>query len=69
MRESREVWEKRVARWKDSGLPASAYARELGISAQALMQWSSRLARGKVKPSRAPRSEPSGPPVGQSPRR
>jgi hypothetical protein len=46
-RESREVWEKRVARWRDSGLSAREFAAEVGINAGTLGWWSSRLRQGE----------------------
>ena len=42
-RESREVWSKRIERWKDSGLTAAEFAAELGISAGSLKWWKWRL--------------------------
>ena len=45
-RESREVWEKRVARWRESGLSAREFAAEVGIKAGTLGWWSSRLRQG-----------------------
>jgi hypothetical protein len=51
-RESREVWEKRVARWRDSGLSAREFAAEVGVNAGTLGWWSSRLRRGE--PAEAP---------------
>jgi transposase len=46
-RESREVWEKRVARWRESGLSAREFAAEVGIKAGTLGWWSSRLRQGE----------------------
>jgi hypothetical protein len=43
-RESREVWVKRVERWRESGLRANEFAAELGVSAATLAQWKYRLA-------------------------
>jgi hypothetical protein len=43
-RESREVWTKRVARWRESGLSANEFAAELGVNAATLAQWKYRLA-------------------------
>ncbi len=42
-RVSREEWAKRVQRWRDSGLTASEFARELGINASTLTYWSCEL--------------------------
>jgi transcriptional regulator with XRE-family HTH domain len=43
-RESREVWVKRVERWRESGLSANEFAAELGVNAATLAQWKYRLA-------------------------
>jgi hypothetical protein len=42
-RESREVWEKRDERWRDSGLSADQFADEVGVNAGNLRAWSYRL--------------------------
>ena len=42
-RASRAVWEKRVERWKDSGLTAKEFAAETGINASSLNCWSWKL--------------------------
>lgn len=39
----REVWAKRVERWKESGLTAKEFATELGISPRSLAWWKWRL--------------------------
>ena len=39
-RESREVWTKRVERWRASGLTADEFASEVGIKANTLRHWS-----------------------------
>ena len=38
-RESREVWLKRVERWRESGLSAAEFASEVGINAGSLRHW------------------------------
>jgi hypothetical protein len=43
-REKREVWEKRIARWRESGLTSKEFAAELGVNAATLMHWKYRLA-------------------------
>jgi hypothetical protein len=55
-RESREVWQKRVERWRDSGLPAEQFAAEVGINAGNLRQWSYRLnaERRRAEEKRSP---------------
>jgi transposase-like protein len=42
---SREEWQKRVERWRDSGLSAEQFASELGINANTLKFWSYKLAK------------------------
>jgi hypothetical protein len=39
-RESRDVWTKRVERWRASGLTAEEYAAETGVKANTLRHWS-----------------------------
>ena len=49
-RESREVWTKRVERWRDSGLSAGEFAAEIGVNANSLRAWSWRI---NAEPRRA----------------
>lgn len=42
---NRELWAKRVQRWRDSGLTAREYAAETGLNLNTLTTWSSRLTR------------------------
>jgi hypothetical protein len=42
-RESREVWAKRVERWRDSGLTATEFAAEVGVNPRTLSYWKWRL--------------------------
>jgi len=44
-RASREVWAKRVERWRDSGLSAPEFARELGVNPRTLSYWKYALKR------------------------
>ena len=44
-RESREVWGKRVARWRDSGLSAREFGDEVGVNPRTLTYWAWRLGR------------------------
>jgi hypothetical protein len=48
---SREEWQKRVERWRDSGLTAEQFAGELGINAGTLKFWATSSARraGKLR--------------------
>ena len=48
----RDVWAKRVERWKDSGLTAKEFAGELGINPKSLQQWAYQLR--KTTPRGAP---------------
>lgn len=59
-RESREVWEKRVGRWRDSGLSAREFAAEIGVNAQTLAHWAWQLGRGEPRraSSASPRRRP-----------
>lgn len=53
-RDAREVWAKRIERWKDSGLTAREFAAETGINANSLTHWRWKLT-AEAKP-RKPRS-------------
>lgn len=51
-RTGRAEWQKRVARWRDSGLSADEFAAEIGVNAGTLRQWKytlNRDARGGAK--------------------
>jgi hypothetical protein len=67
MRTTRATWEKRVERWRDSGLSAAEYSRELGISARSLKWWGWKLSADAQ--SVAPKTEPRKVRKTQSPRR
>ena len=41
----REQWEKRIARWRASGLSMAAYCREHGFSYWSYVRWRRRLER------------------------
>jgi hypothetical protein len=43
-RERRDVWVKRVERWRDSGLGAREFAAEVGINENTLRSWGWKLA-------------------------
>jgi hypothetical protein len=66
--ESREVWEKRVARWRDSGLSSREFAAEVGVNARTLAYWAWRLGQSKRPhaatgaPARRPRRQASSSP-------
>jgi hypothetical protein len=52
-RADRETWAKRVERWKDSGLSATEFATEIGVTPKALSWWKWQLGKGaKRKPAR-----------------
>ena len=61
-RESREVWAKRVERWKDSGLVCAEFCAEIDVNPRTLLYWAWRLRKdgkasaGKAKRVEAPRS-------------
>ena len=57
VRATREDWSKRVERWKDSGLTATEFAAEVGISARSLSWWRWRLG-SKVSPPPSPARRP-----------
>ena len=42
-RESREIWAKRVERWRDTGLTSGEFCAELDINPRTLMYWAWRL--------------------------
>ena len=48
MRSKRAQWEKRVAGWRRSGLPAAQYAESTGLNVGTLRHWSWRLKRDGV---------------------
>jgi transposase-like protein len=61
----RAEWQKRIERWRDSGLSAEQFAAELGINAGTLKYWKYRIgkeatgsvaAEQKPRPSKAPRA-------------
>jgi len=56
-RANRQEWQKRVDRWKASGLTAKEFAAEMGVNAGTLQFWSSKLKRREVRvvAPRAPR--------------
>lgn len=62
-RETREVWTKRVERWRDSGLTAKEFAAEIGVNYQTLQHWSWKLgnegssSQGKRRRGRARRTQ------------
>ena len=56
MRTTRATWEKRVERWRDSGLSVAEYSRELGISARSLKWWGWKLSADAR--SAGPKTEP-----------
>jgi hypothetical protein len=53
-RESRDVWTKRVERWRASGLTAEEYAREIGVKANTLRHWSWLVGQKRRARDRAP---------------
>ena len=59
-RESKEVWAKRVERWRDSGLSAAEFAAEVGVNENSLRHWGWRMKAEKrsTKPKAATTVEP-----------
>src|SRR5262249_27057562 len=55
---NREVWEKRIERWRESGLTAKEFAGEAGVNAGTLTHWKYRLAaeRRRIGSALAPLS-------------
>jgi hypothetical protein len=56
-RASRAEWQKRIERWKDSGLSAEQFAAELGVNAGTLRHWKyflGKRASGATVATRAP---------------
>jgi transposase len=47
--DTRELWSKRVERWKDSGLSAREFASEMGINPQTLSYWRWKLGKTASK--------------------
>jgi transposase-like protein len=48
-RASRDEWQKRVDRWKESGLTAKEFASETGINAGTLQFWRYKLKKRELK--------------------
>ena len=48
-RATREVWTKRIERWKESGLSAKEFAAELGIKSRTLTWWRWNLATAPTR--------------------
>ncbi len=44
-RASREIWIKRIERWRDSGLGAKEFAEQVGVEVDRLRHWKWRLAK------------------------
>lgn len=51
-RAGREVWAKRVERWRESGLTAKEYAAEVGVNANTLSHWGWRLRGEEGRPKK-----------------
>jgi len=57
-RTGRDEWQKRVQRWKDSGLTAREFAAETGINAGTLQFWRYKLKQG-IRPAARTKRKPS----------
>ena len=53
--DTRELWSKRVERWKDSGLSAREFAAEMGINPQTLSYWKWKLGKKAKAPAKRKR--------------
>jgi hypothetical protein len=58
-RVDRDEWQRRVDRWKDSGLTAKEFAAEMGINAGTLQFWHYKLKDGERGTRRPKRENPS----------
>ena len=69
-RANRAEWEKRVERWRDSGLTSKEFAAEVGINAATLTYWKWRLRKEKREASgEGPKAKPSKPRPKPAPRK
>lgn len=59
IRETRQVWVKRVEQWNESGLTAREFAAEIGVNPSTLASWRWRLREESRRPMRR---EPGTPP-------
>jgi hypothetical protein len=59
-RESRDVWTKRVERWRASGLTAEEYATETGVKANTLRHWSWLVGQKRRAREKAPAGRVAG---------
>jgi hypothetical protein len=55
-RASRDEWEKRVERWRDSGLTAKQFAAETGVNAGTLQFWKYKLKKREGRSRQRARS-------------
>jgi hypothetical protein len=63
-RASRQVWTKRVERWRDSGLGVKEYAAQAGLSADRLRHWGWRLSKPSASaPDHSPPPSPLATPL------
>jgi transposase-like protein len=53
-RQTEQLWRKRVEGWKDSGLTAAEYAREIGVNPHTLTYWKWRLKARRGSPDKRP---------------
>lgn len=58
-REGRDVWAKRVERWRDSGLTLKEFAAEIGVNANTLAGWRWRLSSREAVAPGAERRAPA----------
>lgn len=48
--DTRELWAKRVERWRESGLTGAEYAAEIGVNEETLRHWKWELGRDLREP-------------------
>lgn len=58
-RASREVWAKRVGRWKRSGLTSAEFGAREGFNGQTLKFWKWKLGKDRRRPASRMRPKPS----------
>ena len=66
-RETRDVWAKRVERWRDSGLSAREFAAELGVNQRTLQHWGWKLSGRSGRPLTKTKSRAEGRPAAHVP--
>jgi DNA-binding transcriptional regulator YiaG len=68
-RTRRAEWQKRIERWRDSGLTAEQFAAELGINAGTLRFWKYRIGKDSIVAASEPKPRASKAPRARRPKR